>query len=137
VDDHTRERLWLVADTSRSGRRVVRELDAVIARRSQPLNLVSDNGTGSPEWRSLRWSRPADGLAPHRCRQAMQNSFIESINGSFRDECLNKTLFSSLPEARHRMSAWKELQQPSTAFLAGQFHAQRVSHQTGPGKLAA
>jgi transposase InsO family protein len=26
----------------------------------------------------------------------MQNGFIESFNGSFRDECLNETLFSSL-----------------------------------------
>ena len=31
-----------------------------------------------------------------------------SFNGSFRDECLNETLFSSLPEARDRISAWKE-----------------------------
>ncbi len=26
----------------------------------------------------------------------MQNGFVESFNGSFRDECLNETLFSSL-----------------------------------------
>ena len=38
----------------------------------------------------------------------MQNGFIESFNGSFRDECLNETLFSSLSEARQRISAWKE-----------------------------
>jgi len=29
-----------------------------------------------------------------------QNAFIESFNSSFRDECLNETLFSSLDEAR-------------------------------------
>ena len=38
----------------------------------------------------------------------MQNGFIESFNGSFRDECLNETLFSSLAEARDRITAWKE-----------------------------
>ena len=38
----------------------------------------------------------------------MQNGFIESFNGSFRDECLNETLFSSLGEARSRITAWKE-----------------------------
>lgn len=37
VDDHTRECLALVADTSLSGGRVVRELDAIIARRGRPL----------------------------------------------------------------------------------------------------
>ena len=38
----------------------------------------------------------------------MQNGFIESFNGSFRDECLNETLFSSLGEARDQIAAWKE-----------------------------
>ena len=38
----------------------------------------------------------------------MQNAFIESFNGSFRDELLNETLFSSLPEAREKIDAWKE-----------------------------
>lgn len=43
VDDHTRECLALVADTSLSGGRVARELDAIIARRGRPLTVVSDN----------------------------------------------------------------------------------------------
>lgn len=43
VDDFTRECLTLVADTSLSGARVVRELDAVIARRGRPGTIVSDN----------------------------------------------------------------------------------------------
>lgn len=38
----------------------------------------------------------------------MQNSFIESFNGSFRDELLNETLFSTLAEARTQITAWKE-----------------------------
>ena len=37
-----------------------------------------------------------------------QNGFVESFNGSFRDECLNETLFSSLGEARTKITAWKE-----------------------------
>lgn len=38
----------------------------------------------------------------------MQNAFVESFNGSFRDELLNETLFSSLAEARDKITAWKE-----------------------------
>ena len=38
----------------------------------------------------------------------MQNGFVESSNGSFRDECLNETLFSSLAHARAAITAWKE-----------------------------
>ncbi|OHB29086.1 MAG: hypothetical protein A2790_08245 [Phenylobacterium sp. RIFCSPHIGHO2_01_FULL_69_31] len=41
----TRECLALVADTSLSGRRVARELDAIIAQRGRPDMIVSDNGS--------------------------------------------------------------------------------------------
>jgi putative transposase len=44
VDDFTRECLALVVDTSLSGLRVARELDAIVATRGRPLMLVSDNG---------------------------------------------------------------------------------------------
>lgn len=43
VDDYTRECLALVADTSLSGLRVVRELDAIIRWRGRPDTIVSDN----------------------------------------------------------------------------------------------
>ena len=43
VDDFTRECLALVVDTSLSGQRVARELDAIIALRGRPLMVVSDN----------------------------------------------------------------------------------------------
>ena len=55
VDDFTRECLCLVADTSLSGHRVVRELDAVIARRGRPNEIVSDNGTELTSMAVLRW----------------------------------------------------------------------------------
>jgi hypothetical protein len=45
VDDFTRECLCLVADTSLSGMRLARELDAIAARRGYPKLIVSDNGS--------------------------------------------------------------------------------------------
>jgi len=39
----------------------------------------------------------------------MQNGFIESFNGSFKDECLNETLFTSRNEARTKITEWKEV----------------------------
>ena len=45
VDGVTRECLLAVADTSISGKRVVRELTALAARRGRPRTIVSDNGT--------------------------------------------------------------------------------------------
>nr|CAD6595662.1 IS3 family transposase [Rhizobium sp. Khangiran2] len=47
-------------------------------------------------------------MALHRPRKPMQNGFVESFNGSFRDECLNEALFSSLTQARAAITVWKE-----------------------------
>jgi putative transposase len=55
VDDFTRECLALVADTSLSGTRVVRELDAVLSRRGRPGTIVSDNGTEFTSTAFLSW----------------------------------------------------------------------------------
>ena len=109
VDDYTRECLALVADTSLSGLRVARELDALIARRGRPMTIVSDNGTELTSMAILKWCQDTrvdwHYIAPGK---PMQNGFVESFNGSFRDECLNETLFSSLAEARTQITLWKE-----------------------------
>ena len=57
VDDFTRECLALVADSSLSGLRVGRELDAIIAERGKPAACVSDNGTELTSAAILRWSQ--------------------------------------------------------------------------------
>ena len=36
-----------------------------------------------------------------------QNAFIKSVNGKFRDECLNEYWFCSLAESRIRVAAWR------------------------------
>ena len=43
IDDVTKESLAAVVDTSISGRRVARELTALIERRGKPGVIVSDN----------------------------------------------------------------------------------------------
>ena len=55
VDDYSRECLALVDDTSLSGHRVARELDAVVARRGRPAMVVSDNGTELTSMAILSW----------------------------------------------------------------------------------
>ena len=109
VDDYTRECLALVADTSLSGLRVARELDGVIRLRGRPDIVVSDNGTEFTSMAILRWCQET-GVGWHYIApgKPMQNGFIESFNGSFRDELLNETLFSTLAEARTAITAWKE-----------------------------
>ena len=110
VDDFTRECLALMADTSLSGQRVVRELDTLIwRRRARPRTIVSDNGTEFTSMAVLRWSQERavewHYIAPGK---PMQNGFVESFNGRLRDECQNETLFASLGRTRAVLGAWKE-----------------------------
>jgi hypothetical protein len=57
VDDFTRECLALVPDTSLSGTRVARELDAVIAARGRPKTCVSDDGAELVSMAVLAWTQ--------------------------------------------------------------------------------
>ena len=108
VDDFTRECLALVPDTSISGLRVARELDALIATRGRPETIVSDNGTELTSMAILRWSEERQVewhyIAPGK---PQQNAFAESFIGRLRDECLNETLFSSLAQARSVLASWR------------------------------
>jgi putative transposase len=98
VDDFSRECLASFADTSISGVRVVRLLEELAATRGLPQTLVSDNGPEFTSRAMLTWAQHR-GVRPHLIDpgKPTQNAFIESFNGSFRDECLNTSWFMSLP----------------------------------------
>jgi putative transposase len=108
VDDFTREALALIVDSSIGGRRVVRELDALIARRGRPAMIVSDNGTELTARAVLEWTNRTGTLwhyiAPGK---PTQNAFVESFIGRFRDECMNEEVFASLAEARAVIERWR------------------------------
>jgi len=109
VDDFTRECLCLAADTSLSGKRVARELTAIIAHRgARPLLCVSDNGTELTSTAILTWCQQTKVewhyIAPGK---PQQNAFAESFIGRLRDECLNETLFTSLRQARTVLASWQ------------------------------
>jgi len=82
VDDFTRECVGLVADTSLSGLRVARELDAIILQRGKPNMVVSDNGTELTSMAILKWSQDSR-VEWHYTQpgKPTQNAFVESFNG--------------------------------------------------------
>ena len=136
-DDCTRECLALVADTSIGGRRVARELDAIIGWRGKPATIVSDNGTELTsnailEWadqRKIGWHYIAPG-------KPQQNGFSESFNGKLRDELLNETLFSSLADARAKLEAWRRdfnevRPRSSLAYLTPAAYARALCGEAG------
>ena len=87
VDDVTKECLGAIPDTSISGRRVARELTAILARRGKPGSIVSDNGTEFTCNAMLAWCKDNNidwhFIAPGK---PIQNAFVESFNGRMRDE---------------------------------------------------
>ena len=48
---------------------------------------------------TLEFSRPG---------KPTDNAYIESFNGSFREECLNVDWFEGLTDARAKMQVWKQ-----------------------------
>jgi putative transposase len=56
VDGVTRECRTAIPDTSISGRRVARELTALVTRRGRPGMIVSDNGTEFTSTAILAWA---------------------------------------------------------------------------------
>jgi putative transposase len=107
-DDCCRENLCLVADTSISGARVARELDALVRIYGKPESIVSDNGTEFTSTAILKWA-DRNGVTWHYIDpgKPQQNAFIESFNGSLRDELLNEEIFDSLPDARRKLAWWR------------------------------
>jgi putative transposase len=109
IDDATKRCLAAVVDTSISGRRVVRELTALVARHGKPDLVVSDNGTEFTSNAVLAWCVQT-GIAWHYIApgKPMQNGICEAFNGRMRDELLNETLFRSLDHARACVADWIE-----------------------------
>jgi putative transposase len=108
VDDYTRECLAIEVDTSLGGVRVVRVLKELKQRRGLPRQIRSDNG---PEFVSRavdQWAYE-QGLQWHTIQpgRPMENGYVESFNGRFRDECLNENWFSDLADARDKITQWK------------------------------
>jgi putative transposase len=140
VDDVTRECLAAIPDTSISGRRVARELTALIAHRGRPGMIVSDNGTELTSTAILAWAEEHrvawHYIAPGK---PTQNGFAESFNGRMRDELLNETLFFNLDHARQKLAAWVDdynTRRPHSS-IGYQTPAAYAAHLTATGRSAA
>jgi putative transposase len=108
VDDFSRECVVIDSATSIPGTRVVRVLDELAEVRGLPEVIVIDNGPeftsrALDEWAYRRRVRLLF-ITPGR---PIENAYIESFNGKFRDECLNEHWFLSLDEVRATTESWR------------------------------
>jgi len=108
ADDFTHESVDITVDHGISGAYVVRVLDQAARFRGYPRAVRTDNG---PEFTSrvfIAWAQHHGIehllIEPGR---PMQNGYIESFNGKFRDECLNEHWFASLAQAREVIGEWR------------------------------
>jgi putative transposase len=108
IDEFSRKALASDIDTSLPGTRVVQALERVTDARGTPDELVIDNG---PEFigKALDAWAWAHGVRLHFIDpgKPVQNAYIESFNGRFRDECLNESWFTTLADARGTIEAWR------------------------------
>ena len=109
VDNFTKEAPAIEVDCSLSAPRVTRVLDEIIENRgAAPESIRIDNG---PEFTSrcfLAWAEQRGIRLVHiQPGKPTQNSFVESFNGRFRDECLNANWFENLADAKLKIEAWR------------------------------
>ncbi len=109
VDDFTRESVAIEIDTSITGVRVTHVLDRLAATRGLPDVIVMDNGPEFTSRAMLTWANKRNQKLHYiDPGKPIQNAFVESFNGKFRDECLNEHWFLSLKEARKRIEDWRQ-----------------------------
>ena len=87
---------------------MVRVLERLAVTHGLPETIVIDNG---PEFtgRALdAWANKA-GVKLHFIDpgKPIQNGYVESFNGKFRDECLNMNWFSDLDDAKKTIEEWR------------------------------
>lgn len=108
LDEFTREALALEVDTSISGQAVTRVLERIGMIRGFPDMILCDNG---PEFISKAMDQWCYQKGIRLCfitpGKPIENCFVESFNGRFRDECLNINWFQSIFEAREIIERWR------------------------------
>jgi putative transposase len=108
VGEGTRESPAIEVDFSLPGERVVAVLDQLASLGLLAKTLLCDNGPefagkALDEW-AYRHGVKLDFVDPGK---PTQNAFIESFNGTFREECLNENWFVSLADAQHTIETWR------------------------------
>lgn len=108
VDDCTRECPVIEVDSSLTGQRVVAVLQRLAEQRGLPASITVDHG---PEFEGQAldaWAYAAGvRLAFIRPGKPVENAYIESFNGRFRDECLNEHWFVTMAQARRVIENWR------------------------------
>ena len=110
VDNYSRKCLAIYAGKSLKGSDVVGVMDNLVtSARVYPIRIKVDNGSEFISKVLDKWAYENNvELDFSRPGKPTDNPFIESFNGSFRDECLNTNWFFSLEDAQEKFDIWRE-----------------------------
>jgi putative transposase len=108
LDEHTRESLAVHVAHSIPSVRVIEVLERLRAERGLPEVIVTDNGSEFTSRAFDAWAY-ARGVKIEYIQpgKPVQNAYIESFNGTLRDDCLNLHWFLSLDDARRTIEGWR------------------------------
>lgn len=108
VDGFTRECPAIEVGVSLGSRRVTRVLERVIGERGTPQSLRCDNGPEFTSRHFIGWCEERGIALVHiQPGKPMQNGYVESFNGRFRDECLNANWFLNIADAKQKIEGWR------------------------------
>ncbi len=109
VDNFSRECLAIHAGKSLKGEDVVSIMEALRGLDKRlPVRIQTDNGSEFIPKSLDKWAyEQAVTMDFSRPGKPTDNSFIESVNGSLRDECLNIHWFLSLEDAQDKLDKWR------------------------------
>ena len=109
IDVFTRECLAVEPGHKFGAAEVVRVLSALATTRGAPRRIYCDNGSEFAGRLVDLWAYANKvTLAFSRPGKPTDNAYIESFNGSFREECLNVHWFEDLTDARAKLQVWKQ-----------------------------
>jgi putative transposase len=109
VDNWSRQSPLLEVGFRMSGMTVGQALDRVLNGAQGLRSITVDHGTEFQSRALEDWAyRRGVQLDFIRPGKPVENAFIESFNGRFRDECLNVHQFASIAEAQAIIEAWRE-----------------------------
>ena len=110
VDNYSRECLAIHVGKSLKGVDVVGVLEQLrVGAGIVPKRIQTDNGSEFISKEMDRWAYEHQVTMDYsRPGKPTDNPFVESFNGSFRDECLNAHWFLSLEDATQKIEAWRK-----------------------------
>jgi len=108
LDEFTRESLAIEVAWSWTARQVVDVLGYLFAVRGAPEHIRSDNGPEFVARAVTRWLYRAGVNTLFIAKGSpWENGYVESFNSRFRDELLNRELFTGLEDARWVVDRWR------------------------------